>query len=229
MTRLPLRRAGAALAAAAALTACGHPEQVVVDKYFQAVNAKDKQTLGSFALVNFDQKVDKWVIKGSTTEPAVKAPLTDLLKAQKDVQTQIQQNQREYNKYFLDHMREVDEYRDIRKGGGKVPAKLATVAQEWDKFEQTAKELGEKGGGKLAAAKQAVDREKKTMMVSVGNVDNVEGLEGELLTKHLDLDLTIGGQVQPYKMTIKKYDVKPAGGAGGKVISRWIVAGLQKQ
>jgi hypothetical protein len=233
MTRLPLRRAGAALVAAAALTACSHPEKIVVDKYFQAVNARDKQTLASFALVNLNlpegQKVEKYVIKGSTTEPSIKAPLPDLLKTQKDVQNAIKSNQNAYNAYFLGHMKEVDDYRDLKKSGGKIPAKLSTVATEWDKFEQTAKELGEKGGGKLAEAKTAVDREKKMMMVSVGNVDNVEGLEGELLTKHLDLDLTIAGQVHPYKMTLKKYDVKQASGKGGKVISRWIVAGLQKQ
>ena len=229
MTRLPLRRAGAALVAAVALTACGHPEQVVVDKYFQAVNAKDKQTLSSFALVGFDQKVDKWVIKGSTSEPAAKAPLQDLIQAQKDVKNEIAKNQREYNAYFLDNMRAVDEYRDLRKSGGKVPAKLAPIAEKWDSFEQRAKELGETGGGKLAAATAAVEREKRHMIVSVGNVDNVEGLEGEVQTKHLDLDLTIGGQVQPYKMTIKKYDVKQTGGTGSKVISRWVVTGLQKQ
>jgi len=226
MIRLPLR-AGAALVAALLLTACGHPEQVVVDKYFQAVNAKDKQTLGSFALVDFDQKVDKWVIKGSTSEPNVPAPLAALLKTQKDVEGQIAQNKngpKGYNTYFLDHMKDVDEYKELRKSGAKTPARLATVATEWEAFEQKEKELKKQ----LDVAKRAVEKEKRNMMVSVGNLDQVEGLEGELLTKHLDLELTIEGQPQPYKMTIKKYEVKPASG-GGQVISRWVVTGLQKQ
>jgi hypothetical protein len=222
MTRLPLR--ATAILAAGMFTACGHPEQVVVDKYFGAVNAKDKQTLGSFALVDFDQKVDRWKIKGSTSEPNVKAPLTDLIKAQKAIEGQIAQNKKDASAYALDHLSDVDQYRDIKKSGGKVPPKLAGVATDWDKFEVKGKELQ----GKLNEAKRAVEREKKNMMVSVGNLDTVEGLEGDVLTKHLELDLTVAGQPQPYKMTIKKYDVKPSQGVG-KVISRWVVTGLAKQ
>jgi hypothetical protein len=222
MTRLPLR--AIAVLAAGMLTACGHPEQVVVDKYFGAVNAKDKQTLSSFALVDFDQKVDRWVIKGSTEEPKAKAPLPDLIKAQKDIEAQIADNKKKYNAYFLDHMKEVDELKELRKSGGKVPAKLSAAATDWEAFEQKAKDLGRQ----LSAAKAAVEREKKNMATSVGNIDQLEGLEGDLLAKHLDLDLTIGGQPQGYKMTLKKYDVKPTQGVG-KVISRWVVTGLAKQ
>jgi hypothetical protein len=222
MTRLPLR--AAAVLAAGFFTACGHPEKVVVEKYFQAVNAKDKQTLGSFALVDFDQKVDKWSITGSTTEPNAKAPLPDLVKAQKDIEAQIADNKKKYNSYFLDHMKEVDELKEIRKSGGKVPAKLSTTATDWESFEQKEKDLRRQ----LTAAKKAVDNEKKNMATSVGNIDQIEGLEGDVLTKHLDLELTIGGQPQAYKMTLKKYDVKPTQGVG-KVISRWVVTGLAKQ
>jgi hypothetical protein len=228
MSRFPIVRSGAALVATVLLTACGHPEQVVVDKFFQAVNAKDNQTIGSFSLVSFDKKVDKWTIKASSKEPPQKAPLPELIKAQKDIEAQIAKNRKEYNGYFLDHMKEVDEYRDLRKSGGKTPAKLAPIAEKWDGFEQLAKELGEKGGGKLGVAKNAVAKEKANMAISIGNVENVESLEGDVLVEQLDLELLIEGQPQPYKMTLKKYDVKPPTG-GGKVISRWVVTALQKQ
>ena len=45
-----------------ALAACGHRDQRLVDQYFNAVNSKDNQTLGSFAAVGFDKKVDRWRI-----------------------------------------------------------------------------------------------------------------------------------------------------------------------
>ena len=51
----------ACLALAAA--ACGQPEKAVVDNYFNAVNAKDNQTLTSFAAVSFDEPVQSWKIK----------------------------------------------------------------------------------------------------------------------------------------------------------------------
>jgi len=53
---------GAALPLVLALSALGcqsHPEKGVVDQYFNAVNAKDSQTLSSFAAVSFDKKVDR--------------------------------------------------------------------------------------------------------------------------------------------------------------------------
>jgi hypothetical protein len=214
---------GAILASFLVTAACGHPEKMVVDKYFQAVNAKDNQTLGSFALVGFDKKVDNWSIKRTVSENKEAAPLAELIRKQKDVEGKLSANKTEYNKYFLDHMTEVDEYRDTKKRGEKIPAKLTTVAAEWDKYTDTEKQHKKE----LAEAKIAVEKEKKHMMVSVGNVDEVEGLEGELLTKQVELELTIDGQPQAYLMTLKKYDVKPAGG-GAKVISRWVITGLQK-
>ena len=225
MSRLPIViRMGAALLAAATFSACGHPEKIVVDKFFQAVNAKDNQTLGSFSLVSFDKKVDKWTIKGSTTESNVPAPLPALVKTQKDVDALIAENRKEYSRYNLDHMNEVDEYKELRKSGSKIPAKLATTASDWEKFEQKEKDLKKQ----LSIARDAVEKEKRRMMVSIGNVDDIDTLEGEIQSKLLDLELLIEGQPQPYKMTVKKYDVKPASGQG-KVISRWVVTGLQKQ
>jgi len=218
----------AALIAAVLLTACGHPEANVVEKYFQAVNQKDNQTISSFALVPFDKKVDAWKITKTVSETKDPAPLTDLVKKQKDIEAEIAANKKGYSSYFLDHMKEVDEIKELRKSGGKVPAKLEATAADWDKFEQKAKELGEKGGGKLAVAKNAVAKEKSVMMVSIGNVDDVEGLEGHVLNKTIELELTIAGQVEKYLMNLRKYDVKPSSGKGAQVISRWVIAGLQK-
>jgi hypothetical protein len=223
MSRFPLQRAGAALVAAAFLSACGHPEKVVVDKYFQAVNAKDNQTLASFALVGFDKKVDRVVINKTSSETKEKVPLPELVKKRKDIEAQIADNKKKYNSYFLDNMKEVDEFKDVRKSGGKVPAKLTKVASDWEAFEQTEKDLKRQ----LDTARRSADREKSTMILSVGPVDDIESLDGEVITKQLDLDLVVEGQPQKYLMTVKRYDVKPASGVG-KVISRWIVSGLQK-
>jgi hypothetical protein len=228
MRHQPISRA-AALIAIAVLAGCGHPEQNVVDKYFQAVNQKDNQTISSFALVPFDKKVDAWKITKTVSETKDPAPLTELIKKQHDIEAEIASNKKAYNADFLDHMKEVDEIKEAKRSGGKIPAKLETTAGEWDKFEQKAKELGEKGGGKLAPARSAVAKEKSVMMVSIGNVDDVEGLEGQVLNKTIELELTIAGQVEKYLMNLRKYDVKPASGKGAQVISRWVIAGLQKE
>ena len=81
-----IKRGGVALAAVVALAgvACGHPEKSVVDQYFNAVNAKDTQTLSSFAAVTFDKKVDQWAIKKTISEEKKPAPLPELAQKAKD-------------------------------------------------------------------------------------------------------------------------------------------------
>ena len=61
-----MRERRARLALALGLTvaglACSSPESKVVDQYFNALKANDQNTLTSFAVVAFDQKVDAWKI-----------------------------------------------------------------------------------------------------------------------------------------------------------------------
>ena len=73
----------------------------------------------------------------------------------------------------------------------------------------------------MADAKSAVEREKRNVALSVGQIDDMESLQGDMITKDVDLNLTIGGQVKPYVMTLRKYDV--SGGTGGRLVSRWVV------
>jgi hypothetical protein len=216
-----LRYFGAAAVAALAV-ACSGPENFVIEKYFQAVNAKDNDTLTSFALVGFDKKVDKYAIKKVVGETKEAAPLTELVKKQKGIEAQISANKREYTIYNNDHITEVTEVRALKKSGDPVPAKLAAVAADWDKFTDKEKELKKQ----LGDAKAAAEKERKTMSVSVGNVDDMDGLVGDVLTKQVEVELTVAGQTTPYLMTLKKYDVKSA--TGMRPTSRWIVSGLQK-
>jgi len=222
MKRLSTSYLAAATVAAAVTVACSSPEQLVVEKYFQAVNTGDNQTLGSFAAVNFDKKVDRWSIKRTVSENEAAAPLPELLKKQKEIEGQIADNKRTYTSYNLEHTAEVTEVREARRTGDKIPAKLSSVAADWEKFTEKEKELKKA----LAEAKSAVEREKKVMILSIGNVDEVEGLEGTLKSKQVEIELTINGAAENYLMTLKKYEMKSTGAA--RMISRWIIAGLQK-
>jgi hypothetical protein len=55
-------------------------------------------------------------------------------------------------------------------------------------------------------------------------VEDIETLAGEVISKDVDLNLTIGGQVKPYVMTLRKYEL--TGGAGPRMISRWVVQSI---
>ena len=115
---------------------------------------------------------------------------------------------------------QVEQVRDARKKGQAVPAKLAAVAAAWDKHNETDRQLKRQ----FAAARDAVEKEKRNVRLSVGDQSDLEGLQGDVRTKRVDLDLTIDGQTQPYVMTLRKYDVKKEEGRAPR--SRWMVQSL---
>ncbi len=201
--------------------ACGHAEQRVLDQYFNAVNAQDNQTLSSFAAVKFDQKVDKWSIVEVSPESKAPARLPDLVKTVKDVEKQIAENKKAASQYFLDNPKVV-QIQEAQRKDAKVPAGLQAIATEWEKFNQKDRDLKKA----LAEAKEAVDREKRDVQLSVGDLPDVESLSGEVTTKTVTLNLTIKGETKPYTMGLKKYALQPSG-QGGRMISRWIVHSLE--
>ena len=217
-------RERAALAVALALTlvvaACGGgPEANVVNQYFTALRANDTNTLTSFASVQFDQKVDDCKIVAVGPETKTPATLPDLVQKQKDLEAELAKNTRDARAWGndLDVYPKLDQVRTREQKGGKVPANLLPIQEKWKGFNDKDRELKKA----LADAKAAVEREKRNVGLSVGQIEDVESLKGDMITKDVDLNLTIGGQVKPYTMTLRKYDV--TGGTGGRMVSRWVV------
>ena len=214
---------GLGLAAVAA--ACGHPDQRVVDQYFNALRQGDTQTLTSFALVQLDQKVEKWKITGSEPETQAPAPLPDLIKNVQKLTADLDANKRasqgfaneDNGKRFL----QIQEVQEAQRKNAKVPAALADVAQKWAEFNEKDRALKKQ----LVDARAAVEHEKRNVTLSVGPQNEVENMTGQMVSRDLDLDLTIGGEVKPYAMTLRRYDLQ--GGTTGRVVSRWFIYTLK--
>jgi hypothetical protein len=204
--------------------ACGHPEKQVVDNYFNAVRAKDNQTLSSFATVRFEKPVQSWVIKDTVEETSEPVPLITMTEKLKQAEAALAANTKEARAYNLDHFAEIDQARELKSKGKPIPAKIAPVATRWEEFNQKDRETKKA----VAEARDAVEREKRNMALSVGTSDGLEAMQGEVKTKKVAVDITIEGQTQPYVMTLKRYDVKREGG-GPRVTTRWMVQSLQPQ
>jgi hypothetical protein len=202
--------------------ACSSAESNVVNQYFTALRANDQGTLTSFAMVAFDQKVDDW--KVVTIGPEAKATVTlpDLVKKQKDLEAELAKNTRDARAWGndLDIYPKLDRVRSLEQKGTRIPANLEPIHQKWSDFNRKDRELKKA----VAEAKAAVEREKRNVTLSVGQAEDIESLGGEVLSKDVDLNLTIGGQVKPYVMTLRKYEL--TGGAGPRMISRWVVQSL---
>jgi hypothetical protein len=211
-----------ALGLAIAGLACSSAEKNVVNQYFTALRANDQGTLTSFAMVAFDQKVDDWKVVG--VGPETKAPVTlpDLVKKQKDLEAELAKNTRDARAWGndLDIYPKLDQVRSLEQKGQKIPAALQPIHEKWSGFNTKDRELKKS----VAEAKAAVEREKRNVALSVGQADDVETLGGEVLSKDVDLNITIGGEVKPYVMTLRKYEL--SGGSGPRMVSRWVVQSL---
>src|SRR3990172_2715881 len=103
-----------------------------------------------------------------------------------------------------------------------MPPAVSAVAETYQQYTKKDQEL-KKG---VAQAKEAVDRERHLVGLSLGQLPDLDTLEGEVLQKQLDLELTIGGQPQVWVMTLRRYNMTRPG-AGPRVLSRWIIQDLQ--
>jgi hypothetical protein len=216
-----MRNHGAALAAfavAVAGVACGGSDQTV-DQYFNALKAKDDQTLSSFAAVRFDKPVDSWKITKIGEEQRVPVTAGELAAKVKDLEAQIAKNTKDA-RAALDAGK-VEEARALKRQNKPVPASLLAAWTEYEKFTSTDAGLKKQ----LVAAKDALDKERRHMTLSVGQVDNLEGVTGEVVSKQVELDLTLKDeQPAPYVMTLRKYELQRE---GPRAISRWVVQDLK--
>jgi len=209
------------LCTAVASAACGHPEQRIVDQYFNALRAKDNQTLTSFAMVGFDQEVARWKITATAPETRSPATLPDLAKRVAELEAELAANKKAAGAYSLENYSSIDKVRELQKAGRSIPASLSKVAEEWGKFNDTDRDLKRQ----LADAKAAVEKERRNVALSVGQLEEIETLAGEMVQKQLDLELTIGGDAKPYTMVLRKYEL--SGGTGARMVTRWVVQDLQ--
>ncbi len=211
-----------ALGLAVAGLACSSAEKNVINQYFTALRANDQGTLTSFAMVAFDQKVDDWKVVKIGPETKTPVTLPDLVKKQKELEAQLATNTREARAWGndLNVYPKLDQVRSLEQKGQKIPASLESIHQKWSEYNSKDRDLKKV----LAEAKEAVERERRNVSLSVGQVDDVENLGGVEFSKDLDVDLTINGQVKPYVMTLRKYEL--TGGSGPRMISRWVVESI---
>ena len=201
--------------------ACGSDTRIV-DQYFGAVNAGDNQTLTSFAMVTFKEKVDKWSVKGSSPEKRSPASLPDLVAKGKKLEAEAAANKKEAGAYSLAHIDEYSRYMEATRKGSKVPAGLQKFGDDWAKFEQGDKDLKKQ----MAENKAAVERERRNVQLSVGPNDALDTMTGEMVEKTLDLALTIKGEAKNYAMGLRKYELTGSASTG-RSVSRWVVQTLQ--
>jgi hypothetical protein len=198
--------------------ACGGSDSRIVDQYFGAVNAGDNQTLSSFAMVPFKEKVEKWSVTGASPETRSPASLPGLVEKGKKLEADLAANKKAAGAFSLENADAYNRYNAL-KDKTKAPANLLKFAEEWRKFEQVDKDIKKQ----ISETKAAIEKERRNVQLSVGQVEGLDAMTGEVVDKSLDLALTINGAVRNYTMGLRKYDLTSGQSRGG----RWVVQTLQ--
>lgn len=201
--------------------ACGGGEKRVVDNYFNAVKAGDNQTVSSFAAVSFTEPVDSWRVLSSRAEAPAPAVLPQLSARAKELEAEVAANKKEWDTYKLNKWADIQKVSELKQKGSVVPASLTSVAGVIDKLNQKNRDLGRQ----LASAKAELEKEKRTAQLSMGDLEGLEDMQGEVYVKHVDVEVTSKGQPKQYEMTLKKYDLKRD--QGPRTMSRWVVQDLK--
>ena len=214
---------GVALGLALAGLACSSAESNVVNQYVTALRANDQNTLTSFAMVAFDQQVDDWKVVAVGPETKAPASLPDLVQKQKDLEAQQAENLKEFRAWGndLDVYPKLDRVRELQQEDKNIPSNLQPIADKWEEFNARDRELK----GQVADAKAAVEAERRNTHLSVGQREDLDSLTGEVVSKTVDLELTIDGQARPYVMGLRKYELQ-GDGSGARMMSRWVVQSL---
>jgi hypothetical protein len=145
------------------------------------------------------------------------------VKKQKDAQAELDKNTKEARAWANDIKvyPDLDKVRQAQAKGEKIPPALKPISDKWDNYQNEDKRLKKA----VSEAKAAVEREKRNVGLSIGQADDVESLTGDMLTRDIDVNLTIGGTPKPYTMTLRRYDLKGQTSTG-RMMSRWVVQSI---
>lgn len=202
------------------LVACGSPEQTLIRRYLDAVKMNDKDTMSKMAYQPVKILFKKWKIE-SVTEP-VEEPLKlkDLAAKLVDLKDQLEKAQEKAAEAQIDledYQKLYDKWPAWRKRAKKkeYEAKKAAFEEAKNEFLKIQSEYKN--------VQAELNKEKRLLSLSVGDIQNVENMDGKVLTKTLILSgITPDGNTKKYKVTLKRYIIsKP--GTNITIRGRWVI------
>jgi hypothetical protein len=207
----------------------GGAEEKVLDDFFRASRMRDNTTLGNFATVSFDPRTDGVVqsykvlnVSDERTRPLTLKKYAQDLADAKAKDEALSAEKRSFQNANIAVIQRVT------KDAAKVAARDKAVADAWTKW-----------SADTAASMKAVSQAQRQLNNSKGIAElslvrtpaaaNLEGFDGELVSKDLVIDATVrqpdGATVQKnLKATVSRARMKNADGSD--ILGRWILTGL---
>ena len=225
MSRFKLVAMVSLVGAMASMSAgCGHPEDALVRKYFDAARLRDGATLSNIATVDFIPVVQQFTIAEVSPEsrqPVDMKALTKELQAAQDGEKALTKEKLTYqndNLESLDRVFKAESAQNV-----KLTPKDQEVQARWKEYRDRTMETQKR----LSTAKEKLDHERQIMALSVGPGIALDDVEGNLVTETVSVNATVKMPEGPvadkiYVLTLVKYDVKNTK-SGQAIPGRWII------
>lgn len=207
----------------------GGPEEKILDDFFRAARMRDSTTLGNFATVGFDPRTDGVVqsfkVVSVGEERSRPIPLKQYAQELADAKAKDDALSAQKLQYQNANLVVIQR---VTKDPTRVAARDKAVADEWARWTAEA-----------AASMKALSQAQRQLNTSKGiaelslvrtpAAENVEGFDGEILSKDLVIDASVrqpdGTTVQKnFKATVSRAKMKNADGSD--ILGRWILTGL---
>lgn len=207
-------------------TSCQKPEEITISKYFQAMKAKDRDTMAAMAAEPFAVEFKSWKIV-SSEEPVVEdftlPRMVEQLaaaKKQKDDQILMVRDKKD----ALDQLK--TKLSETRGSRAKAEVQKEIDAMELEVETETANYKRDQAN--YTQIKTQVENEKKMITLSTNIDQNQELLAGKTVTTKANVMVDGAGGEREYQFTLRKYElINPV---TNKVSSnRYIILHIQAQ
>ncbi len=186
-------------------SSCQKPEEITLSKYFQAMKAKDRDTMAAMAAEPFAVEFKSWKLISSeppvSEDSALPKMMEDMAAArkQKDDQILLVKDKKD----ALDLKR--TELGEARGGRAKAEIQKAIAALEAEVETETANYKRDQAN--YTQMKEQVENEKKMIALSTNIEQNQELLAGKAVTTKSIVKIDGAGGEKEYVFTLRKYEL----------------------
>jgi hypothetical protein len=206
-----------------------HPEQRLLQSYFNASSMNDVTTMSTMAVDPIKLEAASWSITTVSAEQVEPAALTALGQKEAELKKQYDQSVAPTldAKDTLDIAK--DEYNSARTAAAKgaAKAKMDEAQKKYDaQYEANRNILKDYNDAKAVAAKE---EEITSFSLGAGQLPNIRDLKGTVHVKDVELQVKAkDGTTQNWHITMRMYDLKDEA-ANVAHRGRWVITKFEKQ
>jgi hypothetical protein len=194
-----------------------HPEEALLDRYFNAMSFNDLNTLSTMAIEPADFEFDSWEIVNVSEEYTEPFALAEMDQKEKELKKQLDdlttetldaRDAMDVAKFEMERRRtraNIDKFNEAEENYNKMYEEHKALQKEYNETEQ------------------AAEREEKISLFSLGgDFPRIRQFEGDVHKKEVDIKVTRNGEEANYKISMRQYELTDPGNNITHT-GRWII------